>query len=204
MTTPGDETVKMLHDLRNAMTGISNSLDLLTVHLLSGQTCDTSMQTPYGYMGPCTLRVQHGGPLHRDAKQQVWSESTPAEYYDPDQQYPTQEDLEQMSRDNVPTVPLQRPAGWFDCNPEYLAEMNLQDCSVIPRMPSEAPVPIDVEIGSVEAPHMHPLQFRVGNAQRALNGCWTLSDGVEGTLEPRFQLENSELIMWWRHYGVRR
>ncbi|MEV8245015.1 hypothetical protein AB0R01_14735 [Streptomyces rochei] len=36
-------------------------------------TCDASMRTEFGTVGPCILRPQHDGPVHRDATGTTWA-----------------------------------------------------------------------------------------------------------------------------------
>lgn len=203
---PSDVTLKMLSDLRLALAGIGNSMDLIAVHLLSGQTCDASTVTPWGYMGPCALRIHHEGPLHKDAQQQVWSDGTPSGYYDPNPSYPSQQELQDLTDDAVENpsfIPQSRPNRWVDCDEEYKKNVTVMNCENLPRLPAEQ-TPDDKIPGSADAPHLHPLDFEVEGCQRAMNGSWVQAEGTSGSLPMLLHLENTEIEGWWRHYGQRR
>ncbi|MCM8550043.1 hypothetical protein [Streptomyces sp. STCH 565 A] len=39
-------------------------------------SCDASTRTEFGALGPCVLRHDHGGPVHRDAAGATWVRTT--------------------------------------------------------------------------------------------------------------------------------
>lgn len=52
----------------------------MTDQTTARNTCDASMSTLFGLLGPCVLRADHDGPAHQDAKGVRWGgEAAPAD-----------------------------------------------------------------------------------------------------------------------------
>ena len=175
MTHPPNDLAKMLGDLRSALLGIHSSLDMITANMLETQTCDHSMVALSGYVGPCILRRDHDGPVHRDRREQEWIISQPDE------------------------EPIGVPTGWMPCTTEYFRDLSARgvqepQCGNLSRLPA----------GNVQGvDHLHPREIDSARSYRTSDGTWA-SKTSEDALTREQEWENSEIQAWRRQYGNQR
>ena len=76
-----DRIAVAIENLARAIKGAQDALILLTDQVRGGPTCDASTKIPGAFgsravWGPCILRFNHEGPLHKDAKGRRWTVKT--------------------------------------------------------------------------------------------------------------------------------